>query len=329
MKPVCLVTRQYPTQQLFADHPPAINFRNKQVVYEIACPVGCRHSGDLQFSRWQALPLANTVNVAEWQTELVSREDSFGYEPVQQHGMQEWYLNFANWDLFSDYGGPLLAQDEHQVAEHPALGALREALLSEGVPFNTKEDDEPTPILIRDVERRCILDTQVNVKEGRPYGLYGIEFARAHPDEIRKAVKTINPPTKSNILAIEAPADGAGAYVAETVLFILKTAYSGFSAARHESIVNCQAQSVSIHTGFWGCGAYGGNRVMMAALQLVAANMAKIDQLVFHTFSESGTEDLQQATSYLRNILPSVTSMDDLITSIVNLHLVWGTSDGN
>jgi Poly (ADP-ribose) glycohydrolase (PARG) len=40
--------------------------------------------------------------------------------------------------------------------------------------------------------------------------------------------------------------------------------------------------SVAVHTGYWGCGAFGGNRVLMALLQVLAAGSAGLDQLVFH-----------------------------------------------
>jgi len=326
-----LLARNYTAERLFAEHPPVFTNRNKQAVFDIACPAGCKHRGELYYSRWETLPLPDMVVTSHWRTEVLDREDSFSYEPVSQSGLQEWYLNFANWDLFSDYGGPLLAQDEHQVAEHPILGALREALLAEGVPFGTTGDNEPTPVLIRNVERCCMLDTRPNVREGRPYGLYGTEFARARPDEVSSAVRPIRPPTINNILAIEAPAHGSGTYSAEEIRFILKTAYSGFSVARHESMAIDNAHSVAVHTGFWGCGAYGGNKVMMALLQIIAGNMAGLDRVLFHTFDASGTELFQQATSYLRSIAPqgSSMSMDELISRVVNLGLVWGESDGN
>jgi len=40
----------------------------------------------------------------------------------------EWYLNFADGDLFFHYGSKLRAQDEHQVAEHPILASVKEML---------------------------------------------------------------------------------------------------------------------------------------------------------------------------------------------------------
>jgi hypothetical protein len=45
--------------------------------------------------------------------------------------------------------------------------------------------------------------------------------------------------------------------------FVLATAFTGFSAARLESARLNPSPVVAIHTGFWGCGAFGGNRVLM------------------------------------------------------------------
>lgn len=301
------------------------------MVYDRACKKGCSHSGELCFSRWQALGLPEALDVAAKKTELTLRADSFQYAPVQQPGLFEWHLNFANWDLFSDYGGSLLAQDEHQALEHPILGSLREILLAEGVAFSTNGDDGPTPVLVRNVERSCIVDTKPNAAAGRPDGLYGYRFAIADPETVLQAVTPLNPPTISNILAIEVPSYGEGSYNAEMLRLILQTAYSGFAVARYDAVTHAGAQTVSIHTGFWGCGAYGGNRVVMSVLQMVAATMAGIDKLVFHTVDQSGMEPASQAETCLREIIgkKDSISLNDLVMAIQSHEFVWSDSDGN
>src|SRR5690349_2879040 len=78
-----------------------------------------------------------------------------------------WHLNFAHSHLFVAYSGSLFAQDEMQVAEHPALGSLAEVLngrrpsRAEERPL-TKDDKGPSPILIRGVERRVAVKTDSN-----------------------------------------------------------------------------------------------------------------------------------------------------------------------
>ena len=335
MAPVCLkrqITSAPGVANNFGPTPAKVeNYHGpRQVVYGIACPEGCTHTGEIVYSRWREVPLPETITIADGNTALEIRPDVFGYEPTTVHGLVEWYLNFAHHDLFCAYGGPLLAQDELQVAEHPALGSLREALLDYGEPFGTVEDGMPTPVLIRNVERRCVIDTQPNLKEGRPYGLYGNNFYCASREDIVRAVKPIVPPTVSNVIAIEAPAYGESTYTFEEVSYILTTAFSGFAAARQESLDN-GAQEVAIHTGFWGCGAYGGNRMLMTILQLLAANLAQIEHLVFHTVDENGAYTVQQALILFDVDFCSGTSrqLSELIDQVIAYGFEWGESDGN
>ncbi len=51
-----------------------------------------------------------------------------------------------------------------------------------------------------------------------------------------------------------------------------------------------------IHTGFWGCGAFGGNRVLMTTLQILAAEMAGLERVVFHTGDASGSRHQRRET---------------------------------
>jgi len=36
-----------------------------------------------------------------------------------------------------------------------------------------------------------------------------------------------------------------------------------------------------MHSGFWGCGAFGNNRQLMTAIQILAAGAAEVKRLVF------------------------------------------------
>ena len=317
------------TQQMIHENPPEIFNENKLAVFRIACPKSTIHKGEITFSRWRSMQLPQETNISAWQTKLEIREDVFGYEPTTKEGIMEWYLNFSNYELFTDYGGPLFAQDEMQVAEHPALASLRETLLRQGKSCRTVEDDQPTPVLIRNVERRCVIDTKTCAE--RPYGLYGSEFACARPNVIMKAVKPLTPPTFSNIIAIEAPSHGQGAYSVEAVKYILTTAFTGFSAVKHESKTVCGASEVAIHTGFWGCGAYGGNRILMTVLQLIAANLSSIDQLVFHAVNKQGLDDVDRAQDIMKNNIMTLSDIqtDSIVEQIVAYGFEWGESDGN
>ncbi len=333
--PTNLICRQrFDTQELVTNFPPQLHNANKNIVYNLACPPGCSQGGQLMFSRWRRMTLPRTISVGKDRVAFEAREDVFGYEPTPvESPVVEWYLNFADRELFCAYGGPLFAQDEMQVAEHPALGSLREALLQRGIKPWTVEDGESTPILVMGVERRCEVATDCDAALGRPFGLYGNEFARAGPEVIQRATRPIDPPTITNLIAMEAPACGVGEYGLEQINDILSTAFTGYSAARIESRrADTQRAQVVVHTGFWGCGAYGGNRVLMALLQLMAACLAEVDRLVFHTHHKTGSDAFEQARGILeRDLMPGGRQVDVslLLRDVQAMGFSWGVSDGN
>jgi hypothetical protein len=326
--PIC---RQIFDAQTTSDaHPPKLRHANKRLLYQIACPPNSVHRGQLVFSRWQARTL-DTIDLARsYDTEIESIGGYFGYDRSPIDRQVEWYLNFAHSDLFCAYGFAVFAQDEIQVAEHPVLASLREALLSATIEPLTVERGVPTPILIRGVERRCAIATDVNPALGRPQGLYGNNFARASAEAISAATKPIDPPTITNIIAMEAPSGGYGSYQYDEIEYILTTAVTGFTAAKIESQLACADPKVVIHTGFWGCGAYGGNRVLMALLQLLAARLSGIDRLVFHTGEPAGAESFAKANQILERLtIGANLDITDLLTSIEAMKFHWGVSDGN
>jgi hypothetical protein len=239
-----------------ASHPPRVSNANKQLVFDIACRASVPHRGSLTVSRWRADGLPTEIDPAS-STRLEARADLLPYDPSPE-GVLGWHVNFADRRLFVAYGSALLAQDEMQVAEHPALGALCEYLATRRdtplAPFTRDGSDVPTPYLVRGVERRCAIATDPDVEEDRPYGLYGNHFSRAKPDAIRRATRPIVPPTISHILAMEALPGGRGMYSLDEIRDVLLTAYTGFSAARAESL-EAGARETHVHTGHWGTGA--------------------------------------------------------------------------
>ena len=168
--------------ELMSAHPPIWRHPNKQVVFDIACPPGATNDGRLAYSRWTAMRLPASFEPAR-ALEMVSvRPGFFDYVPALDAppGI-DWHVNFADPHLFVAYGSSLFAQDEIQVAEHPALGALREALVSSGRRALTVDGGVPTPVLVMGAERRCHVATAPNAAAGNPGGLYGNAFARALP----------------------------------------------------------------------------------------------------------------------------------------------------
>ena len=218
-----------------------------------------------------------------------------------------------------------------QVAEHPVLAALRETLVAEGVETRTDGPAGPTPVLVTGAERRAAVATDPDASAGRPYGLYGNAFAAATTEVVRHATTAVEPPTKTNLIAMAAIAGGSGAYRADVIERILATAYTGFRAASLESMrLRPSSPRVAVHTGYWGCGAFGGNRVLMALLQALAARMAGIDRLVFHTGPVGGEEPLSAALHLLSDMSTRGDgSTADLLSAIEGERFRWGVSDGN
>lgn len=164
-----------------------------------------------------------------------------------------------------------------------------------------------------------------------PGPLYGNAFAAASTAEVLDATTVLNPPIPSNIIALAAPT-GKGAYSARQITDILQTAFSGFSAALLESARHgITAAQVTIHTGWWGCGAFGGNRVLMALLQILAAKMAGVGHLIFHIGSETDRCQFNDALSFLDLVTAEAlpTGVPAIVAEIEALKFHWGQSDGN
>jgi len=198
----------------------------------------------------------------------------FRYEaPQDDDRSTHWHMNFADSNVFAYYGGPLLAQDELQVVEHPILASVHRAL-SAGVPGQeqlttaTKDSTGATPILVKGALRRCALDTA---------DIYGDNFAVACTDTVEQAVSVLKPPVPSNLLALSAVEPRFGMYTRDQIRELFEAAYTGFRAI----VMASENKSATLHTGHWGCGAFGGNKGLSAAVQLLAAGTAGVERVCF------------------------------------------------
>lgn len=316
--------------KLVAEHPPLLHHPNKKVIFEIALGGDAPCSGQIGYTRWPAFPLPERTDPASGLRILETRSGIMDYTPVEDlPEAVEWHVNFADPMVFFAYGSGLFAQDEMQTAEHPALGSLVEALRADGHRAVTETADGPTPVLVTGVERRCRIDTRSDAAAGRPRGLYGNEFAVAPSDVVARATTRLDPPTVTNIIAIAAPTYRTGRYERSMIERILVTAYTGFSAAVAESERMKPGALVAVHTGYWGCGAFGGNRVLMSMLQIVAAGMAGLDRLVFYT-ADAGDASLVEAQRLIRDELAGdgEIPVSELIDRVDAMGFEWGRSEG-
>lgn len=314
----CLTRRQYEPSALLAGHPPKLRHPHKHLVFGLCCGPAAVHHGTIEVTRW--LPPTHPESLPT--VELVA--GTFDYQG-DDRGV--WHLNFADPHLFFAYGSALLAQDELQVAEHPLLACVREALVAEGIPAQTEEQLRPTPVLVAGVERRCEISTAPSPT--RPLGLYGNRFAAAPADVVCEATRVLAPPTRSNIIAISAPGGGIGTYTRSGLELVLVTAYTGFAAAVAESRRLWPGQPVELRTGFWGCGAFGGNRSVMTLLQLYAARLAEVDRVRFYAFDDRGRAAFAAGAAHLDELAAKTSSVSELVALVETHGYRWGMSDGN
>ncbi|MBN1192179.1 MAG: hypothetical protein JXA36_00590 [Coriobacteriia bacterium] len=322
----------FDSAELMREYPPVLRHTNKLVVFSVACGEICEPSGTLGYTRWPAMELPGRFDLAAALEHLSSAPTIFDYVPVtDMPGAVEWHVNFADPLLFYAYGSGLFAQDEMQSAEHPVLGSLVEALHVGGHRAITEDDSGPTPALVTGAERRCCVATDPNEAEGRPRGLYGNEFSAASVDVVRRATRRIDPPTISNLIALAAPSYGVGAYERGALERILVTAYTGFAAAVAESASVKSGAPVVIHSGYWGCGVFGGDRVVMSLLQILAAGMAGVDRFVFHTVNAEGAPPFDEALRIVREELAPAGQMTagELLDRVSAMGFMWGMSNGS
>jgi len=309
-----LLRRDFEAAALVRAHPPVIDDPHKRMCFELAG--GAEVSGRIDVTRWRATtpdaPRGTTVDDSG-ALEVLAEPTPFAYDDTP--GV--WHVNFADPALFFGYGTALLAQDELQCLEHPAIGSLREALHAVGH-ARTADREGATPVLVAGLERRCELDTLP--APGRPHGLYGNEFADAPAATVRAALRLVKPPTRSNLIAMAAPAYGQGTYRRAQLDAIFATAYTGFAAAVVETQRLWPGAPTEVRTGFWGCGAFGGNRTVMVALQLIAARRAGVSRVRFYTVRPDGLADFERGTA------AAAQPIDALLATLERER--WGTSNG-
>ena len=224
--------------------------------------------------------------------------------------MTRWTADPLPETVFCAYGHAAFAQDELQVAEHPGLASVREALIAAGASTSTVEDGQPTPILVEGSIRRAEIDST---------WIYGRALTTASDATIRASVRRIAP-TPARILAMEAPSGGTGPYSRDTLALVLRTAFAGFRAAQDRA-------PVPIHTGFWGCGVYGGDRVAMVALQIEAARLAGVSRLVVHAPLRSALVDVHDAIAWHGAVTAQTGAL--FLDAAASAGWCWHGGDGN
>lgn len=105
----------------------------------------------------------------------------------------EFYVNFADGKLFGFYYSTLYAQDEIMSTEIPHLANITELATFNSkndqnlIPY-TREDSQPTPVIILNVPRMCSIDVRTP-SQSHPKGYYGNSFKNITEVELKKRMK--------------------------------------------------------------------------------------------------------------------------------------------
>jgi hypothetical protein len=126
------------------------------------------------------------------------------------------------------------------------------------------------------------------------------------------------------LIAIAAPV-GSGRYTRAQLERVVITALTGFAAAVHE---DGSGRGVEICTGFWGCGAFGGNREVMTALQLLAARLAGVARVKFYAVDDAGRADFLRGQAAIERALAGTTRVAEVIDRLDAAGYLWGISNG-
>jgi hypothetical protein len=340
LSPLLLGELTIEIESLVENHPAVLEHPNKKFLYEWITSQSPFLKGQMRVSRWQSPKspeLWSNLGATSWnhqpvKTHVQDTAYEYGQNETKPSGMH-WHINFADPHLFCAYGAAAFVQDEIQVAEHPVLGSLLEFLKMRNDPALLPlvlQNNQPTPILIENVPRQAAVDTEPDLEKGIVYGVYGGRFSRAKHEEIQRAVTILRSPTISHLVAMAAIDSGQGLYTEQQLSFLLTTALTAFRAAKLSS--ERAEKNCVIHTGFWGCGAFGGDRVLMAWLQLCAAKLAGVDSLVFYAFDENGKKEWEKAQRFQQALeakFPQTFSHKELMDSFLERRFQWGRSDGN
>lgn len=274
-------------------------------------------SPDVQSS--EALPIFTTTKPL-----VTSVAGPFRYDCSTENTIH-WTANFADSNLFGFCEGPLMAQDELQVLEHPGLAHIKHTLPKDLCKLGLHE-----VALFQNVPRLGSLDTTTPLANGQT--LYGNYFARATTNEIHSLLTRFSTPTLSNIFAMTAPripfSWNGLPYQKKELSELFFTAYNAFRSIKS---VN-QGKKIVIHTGNWGAGAFGNDAKTAHLVQLAAAEMAGIDEIRMHPMTQPNSfVAAKQLIENLRAQFPQMTSgqfLDHLTSNATAYDLRYRQGNG-
>ncbi|MES2272599.1 MAG: hypothetical protein V4487_00205 [Chlamydiota bacterium] len=267
---------------LLQEHPPQFTNHNKAHAYaELTAGRGLveneirveKFSAPRSFEKIRKTPLFSGDAPV-----VLAQPGTFFYPPGEHH----WTANFGDQNVFFGCLGPLLAQDEQQVLEHPALSHFYSLIKKNEQHMNIRPfvhlSASGDALLIEGAKRYGELDTSTPI-EGLG-NIYGNHFARASEAQINQALLRFEQIQESKLFVFCAPNISANLegqpYQEDTLRELFLSAFTAFKAIGHKD------PNAIIHTGNWGCGAFGNDPKTVALLQLAAAHFSGIRRLEYY-----------------------------------------------
>lgn len=327
---VCMGEITLKVQELIKKYPPVFESPRKKSYYEKAAYIHRKQKGIVKISRWRFADERKTkIDLTSQPLEIEEKKTFFDYADEDTETKRVWYLNFADPLLFGYYNGDLFAQDEIQTFEHPLLGAVVEYLNKKKIPGMedlTLVKRKPTPYLIEKIPYWIRVNTSPVLKDGKIANIYGHNFQYASKEVLEAGIRLIEKEETNNILAIAAPSSGHGndLYTQYEIQLILKTLLVGFSACARRTSASKRNECV-IHTGNWGCGAFGNDKELIYFCQILCASVCGVSKLVFHGLSDEDSKILETAKKKLAEKSDSQNLTDFLMAQ----NYRWHFGDGN
>ncbi|MCB1181766.1 MAG: hypothetical protein KDK55_07110 [Chlamydiia bacterium] len=213
----------------------------------------------------------------------------------------EGYVNFANGtERGGGYKTNGRVQEEIMFFEFPCLPNLDYLADKANVYLQAsrKTNSGPTPYCVLGIKREFVIDSAIY---SRNSNVRTSEFSR-YIQEIDED----NRPTV-DMLAMAAfdwkKMRGEKKYTKEIHLFHLETAVQAFTAYRDLKRQEQEDPSleVTIHSGLWGCGAFGNSRKVMTVIQLLAANLVPGITIVMEGCQKKDENDSDYTENFVKN----------------------------
>ena len=310
-------------QDLMKKYPPVFENSVKKEYFEKAAFCHRKQKGIVKISRWSFdTERKSPLDFEKHDLDIQNVSDFFSYEEGKEDE-KIWWLNFADENLFGYYGSDLFAQDEIQTFEHPLLGSVMEYLDAEKIPempSKTKEKTRSTPYLIENIPYWIKVNVNPTLKNGEKGNIYGWKFSQSSREDISCGISIIERDWKNNIIAMAAPCGGKGNYSQSELIRLMETVLVAFGAAVKTANLERYTKTI-IHTGNWGCGAFGNNKELIYLSQIIAASLVGVDTLIFHG---ADSDILEEAKNKFH-----IFQEKNLILFLENQNYRWENSDGN